>query len=247
MKGRSMSRKKKFDPECWAPYCPPPVVLPEEAASAVPALREEAAGMWEEMQWCIGTSLQMVRHVQMPKAFVRLALDWVRHIEMIVRRMIWILALSLKLEPARPRARAAPAMAGFRRRSGHWADVTAWNVTFSMASVKPQRPSRAGARRPPSPVRHFAPTRGLGRRIEALRRALSYHDVHARRFARVLARRAALNTAANAKRLVLFRDWDFHPLRDSQAAHRANDSLRLSTPLANREMTAWQKRWIEPG
>lgn len=146
-----MSRKKKFDPEAWSPYKPAPLELPDDAATAAPELHADACEIWDGMQWTIGGSIDLVRHVTMPKSFVRLARDWVRHLEMIVRRMIWILALSLNLRPARQRthaAKTAPAASVFRRRSGHWADVRSWKVRFSMASVARERESRAGIWRP---------------------------------------------------------------------------------------------------
>ena len=147
-----MPRKKKED--AYPRWTPPPVVLPDDDASAIPEMREFAAMVWGEITDVFGNSAYLVSRAVDSLAFMKQARDWVRNLELFVRRMIAVLALSIQLPPARPRTPAARPRPPeeFRRRSGHWMDVQGWHVSFRLTPPVPGDPSgmkRSSDAKPP--------------------------------------------------------------------------------------------------
>lgn len=239
-----MGRKKEFDPYDYPPYRPKPVELPERAADAVPELRAFAASVWSDLVSVFGSSRDLVRAVTLPANCVRIARDWLRHLELLVRRMILILALSKTVAPAKPWGRPSRTP---RIRGRDWLACDTWTVSFRMMPRAP-RPSRINrATRKPPRWRFFRLTAGIARRIEALRRTIGHPHACARRFARTLARWKAKEAMRNDPRVMRARAWDFHPHRDSRGARVVNDGMRLAAPLAERALAIWQGELIEPG
>jgi hypothetical protein len=235
-------RKKAFDEYDCPRYRPEPVTLPDNAVSAVLELRRFAAMVWGEICGLFGASKHLVERVRAPRDFIRPALDWVRNLEMMMRRVIVILALSLKPAPART---SPPRERKMRRSRSHWAQSDTWNVVFRMMPALPcERVRTARIAAPPKPL---ACTCGLARRIEALRRVMSYSESYALRFARTLARHRARNVSANDKVVLALKPWDFHPWRSSKGMFAVRDGMKLAAPLATRELAAWQADLIAPG
>ena len=77
------------------------VDLPENAIDAMLDLRRFAAMAWEETSGLFGYSRHLVDWIRMDRPFMRLATDWVRHLEMLMKRVVVIVALSLNLAPVR--------------------------------------------------------------------------------------------------------------------------------------------------
>lgn len=235
-------RKKAFDEYDYPRYRPEPVTLPDDAVSVVLELRRFAAMMWGEICGLFGASKHLVERVRAPRDFMRPALDWVRNLEMMMKRVIIILALALKPAPAR---KSSPRERKMRRSRSHWAQSDIWNVVFRMMPALPrQRACTARIAAPPNPLTR---TYGLARRIEALRRVISYSESYPLRFARTLARHQARNASANDKVLLTLKPWDIHPWRSSKGMFAVREGMKLAAPLAERELAAWQADLIAPG
>lgn len=94
--------RRKMKPEDYPPYTPPPLVLPDDDASAILEIREFAVMVWNEITMVFGPSIHFVRMITSPRRFYRQTLDWLRNLELLVRRLITITALSMKLPPVKP-------------------------------------------------------------------------------------------------------------------------------------------------
>lgn len=242
-----MARRKKEEPSeyDYPAYTPPVVELPENAADAVLDLRRFAAMVWEETSGLFGYSRQLIDWIRMDRPFMRMATDWVRHLEMLMKRVVVIVALSLNLAPVRQRA-LRPRTIETRLRRSHWAQPETWKVSFPMAPLK--RVERA---RPPGPPKRrpslLVRTYGLARRLEALRRVISFTERRAVRFARALARRKARLAGLNDKPVLELRNWDFHPYRASKGMFAVREGMAIAHPLAARCLRLWQQDLLAPG
>lgn len=242
-------KKKEIDPYEFPPYRPTPVELPEAAADAVPELRSYAAFIWDAACNLFGCSRTLVNRVRAPHDFMRQARDWIGNLELLVRRMLLIMALSLKLAPVRKRKPAGPRG---HARTASWSTPDSWRVTFRMMRYsKPETDEDMdGALHepPPAPVKTYSGrTAPLARRLEALRRAISFHGAYAQRLARRLARIRAKDALANAPRVIRLKPWDFNPWRDTRGMRAIHDGMRLAQPLAERELAIWQPELLQPG
>lgn len=230
------------------PYTPAPVELPDNPMDVMVQLREFAARVWGEICGLFGAPNELVEQVIQTRPFMRQARDWVINLEMLMKRIIIILALSMKLPPVRP-CKPRPDtrwQESSRIRRSHWRQPETWKVSFRMM---PQRQrERDDVVRPPSAsLKHLARTYGVARRIETLRRVISNTKPFAVRFARSLARFKARNDRANAKTVLAPRPWDFHPHLSSVGEFGVHDGMVLAHPLAARSLHIWQQDLLEPG
>lgn len=237
-----MPRKKPFDPWAYPEYKPAPVELPENGADAAPQLLRFAAGVWEETVALLDWSIELFHRPWKSRSWHRQARNWVGHLELLVRRIIMVLAFSMNLPP--PRA-WKPLRKPMGWRSISAMDPTTWKVTFRMTPRPPRESDGVQRERLPWtwPDR---PSNGMSRRIEALRRAISRPHTFAQRYARRLARLKAINEKSNSPPTYVIKPWDFHPYRDRSAAHAVNDAMRLATPLAARGLEQWLATWRRP-
>ena len=83
----------------------------------------------------------------------------------------------------------------------------------------------------------------MARRIEALRRVLSWVPGYARRFARRMQRLRAKNATANDKQRIALPGWDFHPRRRTLVKCGVSEGMSLAQPLAELALHILQ----EPG
>lgn len=241
-----MARRKKDEPSeyDYPAYTPPVAELPENAADAVLDLRRFAAMVWEEASGLFGCSRHLVDWIRMDRPFMRMATDWVRHVEMLMKRVVVIVALSLNLPPVRQRA-SIPLGIETRLRRSHWAQPETWKVSFRMSPVKRgERAWRPGA---PKPQSLLVRTYGLARRLEALRRVISFTERRAVRFARALARRKARLEGMNDKPVLELRKWDFHPYRASKGMFAVREGMAIAHPLEARCLRLWQQDLLAPG
>ena len=238
----------KMKPEDYPPYTPPPLVLPDDDASAIPEIRDFAAMVWREITEVFGPSIHFVRMITAPRRFYRQTLDWLRNLELLVRRFIAITALAMTWPPVKPTKRSpSTRLPEFRRRSGHWADVQSWNVSFRIMPRLPRKPRPSTAGLPRKPLTHFVRVYNIARRIEALRRVLSYHKVYARRFARSLELRRARTPRSNEKVLLGVKPWKFHPYMATKGQHAVRDIMPLVVGLCQRALNRWQGLDPRPG
>lgn len=242
-----MARRRKDPPgEYDYPAWTPPVVeLPENAADAVLDLRRFAAMVWEETSGLFGCSRDLVKWIRMDRPFMRMATDWVRHLEMLMKRVVVILALSLNLAPVRRRASIPPGIET-RLKGSHWAQPESWKVAFRMSPSR--RRERAWRPGPPAQTPGLlVRTYGLARRLEALRRVISFTERRAVRFARALARRKARLAGMNDRPVLELRPWDFHPYRASKGMFAVREGMAIAHPLAARCLRVWQQDLLAPG
>lgn len=137
--------------------------------------------------------------------------DHIRHLELLVRRLILAAALDLDivLKPLRAHDPARPQKVRTRRRVLAWPErPETWIARLRMLPRKPPEdaPRRVlSVKRAQPAVLDAFP---LARRLEAVRRVLLDPDARARRFAIKLARIKAANARANLPRLFRLRAWD---------------------------------------
>lgn len=239
-----MSRKQTADD--FPRYTPPPVVLPDDDAATIPELRAFAAMVWNEFTEVFGNSMTLIHMVRAPRKLFRMANDWLRHLELFVRRFIIIVAGTLALAPVKPRpssrGKADPAV--YRRSFAHWADPTSWRVSFRILPSGPRDPQPYSYRRNGTrPIR----ATGLARRIEALRRVLSYHEFYAHRFARSLARIRNPGARRNLRPDYGVKPWVFHPNLSSRGAHAIKGKMPLANAMCERTLARMQALEPRPG
>ena len=230
------------------PYTPAPVELPDNPMDVMVQLREFAARVWGEICGLFGAPNELVQQVIQTRPFMRQARDWVSNLEMLMKRIVIILALSMKLPPVRPdnRSPGTRLKDSCRIRRSHWRQPETWKVSFRM--MPPRKRERDDVvRPPPAPLTHFVRTYGVARRIETLRRVISNTKPFAVRFARSLARFKARNDRANAKTVLAPRPWDFHPHLSSVGEFGVHEGMVLAHPLAARSLRIWQQDLLEPG
>ena len=198
---------------------------PENPRDALPELWGLAARVWNE----ILSGLEY-RHCT----------DWLRSLETLVRRIVMIAALTLELKPVAAGSSHAWGEPRFQRTL--WHDPTTWKVSFRV--LRQARERRDGERRPKKPRReHDLPSRGLARRIEALRRVLSGGQACAMRLARALARMKKANRTLNAPRELRLRPWSIRWDKRTSGRLAVRDSMDIAQALAQRMIDVWH----EPG
>ena len=102
--------------------------LPGNAAGAMLDLRRFAAMVWEKTSGFFGYSRRLVEWIRMDRPFMRLATDRVRHLEMLMKCVLVIVA---------------------RLQRSHWAQPETRKVSCAMAPLKrDERAWRAGAPKP---------------------------------------------------------------------------------------------------
>lgn len=152
------------------------------------SLREAAADTWWTLTAWAGHPHEVARHGFASRRIYRLMLDWIGNLERLVRRIVYLAALTLDVPALAPvsarksRTRLQPLIPG---RPPGLRLLKKWRA--------PKRGSRRRRRHDDDPDHQWQPVRigHLARRMEALRHAIYHTRPHALRLARLLARRAA--------------------------------------------------------
>jgi hypothetical protein len=212
---------------------------PENPRDALPDLWRLAARVWYEVCAIWGDSASLLRgHI--PARDYRRCTDWLRHLEALVRRIVIVAALALELKPAADGRRRPWGEPRFQRTL--WHDPTTWKVSFRV--LRQARERREGEQCPKKPRReHDLPSRGLARRIEALRRVLSGGQAYAKRLARLLARMKTANRTLNAPREFRLRPWSIRWDKRTSGRLAVSDGMDIAQSLARRAIEVWH----EPG
>jgi len=214
----------------------------------LPGLWSYAVMIWYELTGdLVGhSSAELMRRQYISGNSHRIIGDWLRNLEKLVRRILLIAALALDLKPAKPAPRRPWGAPGFRTEI--WSDPTSWRVSFHMLERgRSARRARIGKRRrrdPEDPADWRSPARPawrFARRIEALRRVLSFQQDAARRLARQLARIRARNAAANTPRRLKLAVWDFTPERRTTGKHAIAEPMSFADPLSREEVWKWEQ------
>jgi hypothetical protein len=198
----------------------------------LPGLWQFAGMVWMQLTEVYGHQLQLIRQEYLVVKSYRRVADWIRNLELLVRRILFIAASALELAPSRGKA-GAWGICRFRRT--FLDDPLTWKVSFRVLQARrASRPTPVRGRRKTDPEKrlHFLPTRPLAMRIEALRRAIKYRDDHIRRLARRLHRMQAANRSANQPRGIELKAWDYHPDRRTPGKHAVARGMTIAQPMA---------------
>jgi hypothetical protein len=165
--------------------------------------------------------------------------DWLRNLEILIRRLLFITALGLVLPP--PRRSDGR---GARREPQPFApgDPSTWKVGlrfFRTSSVA--RESVASQKSRDDQAEYAALPFAL--RLEALCRIIAKPEQRARSIARKLQRIRAANVGRNAPRGFAVRQWHIHRSRRTPAQDFITELMDGTESLAER----WLARWQEPG
>lgn len=213
---------------------------PENPRDALPELWGLAARVWNEICALWGDSASLMRRRRLSGFEYRHCTDWLRSLETLVRRIVVIAALTLELKPVAAGPSHAWGEPRFQRTL--WHDPTTWKVSFPV--LRQARERRDGERRPKKPRReHDLPSRGLARRIEALRRVLSGGQACAMRLARALARMKKANRTLNAPRELRLKPWSIRWDKRTSGRLAVRDGMDIAQALAQRAIDVWH----EPG
>jgi hypothetical protein len=165
--------------------------------------------------------------------------DWLRFLEILVRRLLFITALGLVL----PASRLAGARNAVRTpQTLATDDPASWRVCLRFFRSSPkQRQSTT------YPAQQEAPTEWdalpFARRLEALCRIIAKPQRRARTLARKLERIRAANVGRNAPRSFGVRDWHIHSSIRTPAQDFITDLMDGTERLIERVLARWQ----EPG
>ncbi len=226
-----------------------PPALPDNPREALPGLWDFARRVWNEICALWADPVTLLRQEYLSRRSYRACADWVRNLEDLVRRIVIVAALSVRLAPLRP-APPGPCPRPWgepRFQRTLWHDPTTWKVAFSMFPAR--RVSEDAAEfvvaRTRKRRREFSlPTAGLARRIEALRRVISWKESYAARFARFLERVRARNRTTNGEpREFHLPSCDFTWERRTSGKYGVRDGMLTVHPLAVRALEIWN----EPG
>lgn len=169
----------------------------------------------------------------------QLMCDWIRNLEILVRRLLVITALALVLPPSHP--------AGGKRRVRELQpfvsdDPASWKVCLRLFQTPSgSRGARSCRARHDDQAEWNALPFAL--RLEALCRIIAQPKRRARSVARKLARIRAANTRSNAPRTFAVRYWHIHSSIITPAQDSIAGLMDGTEPLAERAFARWQ----EPG
>jgi hypothetical protein len=208
---------------------------------------EFATALWEDIVMIGADPVRLMRYREDRRSRRKVFADWVGHLEQLVRSIILLAALTLAPQSAqrvRARARTIPP---YRRQ---WPDdPLTWQVSFSVLH-RPSRPSRHLRSKPGTPphARDVVSVVSLARRMEALRRAISYMSEHAKRCRRTLDRIEAKNRRSNTSPRTLFlRPFDFFKRPRTHGGHAAFNGMKLAHVIAVERAELWNARQYDPG
>jgi hypothetical protein len=228
---------------------PPTAEIPADPREALPSLWEQAGETWQAMWLAFGDVAFSIAGDAIKPLTHKLMGDWVRNVELLVRRIIIIAALTLELAPLKPRSSKSapqPVRAPRAPQAVTPDNPETWKTSFRLfprafRTSPPRHARRAtgSARRPTA--------RGYALRIEALRRVIGRREACAIRAARRFQRIAAANRSANQPRAIEIAPFSFHPRDRTTGKHAIAVPMRLAQPLAFRVTDDWNRRYVEPG
>lgn len=151
--------------------------------------------------------------------------DWVRNLEMLVRRILWIMASAMKLEPVQPRV-ARQRIPGLRVEYPEAPE--SWRTPFRVIErrIARSRRSNGALPRPKPPAPRVLPSWPLARRLEAIRRVLAKPSAAASRLARLCERRR--HAARNTPDPAILRVWDFTPRWRTTGKHCIASAMAIA-------------------
>lgn len=207
--------------------------MPDADDDPVLHFRNIAAGVWLTAIGFFGRPAEIFRRGHVSRSSFRIMRGWIRSLEKLVRRIIFFAALSLNLpEPAEAATHLRSTSNASAIPPGRRVSLRIFHRSLGHRHARGWR-----ERGEPNdlPVR-AAP---LARRLEALRHALKFTDLHARNLARVLARRLR-----DGKPLPVLNRWLVAPSRMTGGEYEIDAPMTAIEPLIQ---TLLDARKPEPG
>lgn len=240
------------------------VPAPDPLTDPMPDLWEWAAFIYHEITSSWDTPRVMGDNGWYPRRRHRLLRDWVRHLEILVRRILIAAALAITLPP--PRAHASPRTPpNVPQRHGAASPILSaiemarrlppnprlsqnWPTRFSIFPAQRTTSRRRIHRRREPTARelhsefetHAVCARSIALRLESLRRIIAEPHIAARRVVRTLARIKARNLTANAPRIPFLAPWIFAVRNGCPGSRLIDDPMRIAQPLAEEAYDRWR-------
>ena len=200
-------------------------------------LREYAMHVWQVLCRIIGPPAELRERGKVGPGVHRVARDWLRCLELLVRRIIMMTGLKLDLAPAD----YAPPTPGKPRLHTSRAQR---NPRFI---IRRNREARARTwRQRKAKFEGPFPAQPIANRLEAIHHALANIDAYARRYAISVSRQAAADPT-EADMLIGVHPWSMPLFRQTSGEDAIHDAMIASGPLASQVLDTWLKRWVEPG
>jgi hypothetical protein len=219
-----------------------PETIPRtEPCDPLPGLWDFAGMVHEEICMLFGEPGELATKGYINRRSHRILGDWLRNLELLVRRLLLIAALAFD-----PGALCSHGAKPQRERGTRlvWSDrPEGWVARFRVFPKKQSRRHIRKERDPDKRVPQFPNPWPMARRIEALRRVLANPDRRAHRLALHLARIRLANAKANAPRIFSLRRWDFSPAKRTSGKFAVNEAMQVAQPIAEQVLARWQ----EPG
>lgn len=187
-----------------------------------------------------GDPREMFRHPFMRAPQRRIVADWVRCLEMLVRRIILMVALKLDLAP---RSRRTPAGEGAARQTRPRGPFRALRPTLIIMPAVGER--RMRLRHAPNPVSQLR-LHTLARRLVAIRDAIVNAHLYTRRTAFSLARIAERHRD-KPHPLIALSPWAIREEKLTSGQAATYDQIAQAQGLCLDQLDLWHERLLEPG
>lgn len=199
-----------------------------------------AAGkMWAEACNYFGNPRDMFRHPFMRARQRAIIADWVRCLEMLVRRIILMVAIKLELAPSKPRSASDKAREPAPRRP-----FTALRPTLIIMPAVGQRRLRLPIHAP-NPISQLR-LHTLARRLVAINDAIINAHIYARRTAFSLAR-IAQRHRDKPHPIIALSPWAIREEKLTSGQAAMYDQIAYAQELCLEQLDLWHERLLEPG
>lgn len=200
----------------------------------------EAGKMWAEACNYFGNPRDMFRHPFMRARQRAVIADWVRCLEMLVRRIILMVAIKLELAPSKPRASSANAPREARPRRPFTALRPTLIIMPAVGQRRPKLPIHA-----PNPISQLR-LHTLARRLVAINDAIINAHIYARRTAFSLAR-IAQRHRGKPHPIIALSPWAIREEKRTSGQAVMYDQIAHAQALCLDQLDLWHARMPEPG
>jgi hypothetical protein len=203
---------------------------------------EHACWVWSQICDLFASPRALAMQEWIGRAEYRDIEGWLRPLEQLTRRLLFVAALAIDvvLKPIRQIARTKRP----RRVRLAWpAKPETWKAHFRLMWQRTDKSCEPANLSVPNPG--VMPTFPLARRIEAVRRVLAAPDKRVHCLAVRLARQQARNLTAAEPRLFATPEWD-DAWCVSKGMLMVSDGMKIITPLARNAFAAWNQN-AHPG
>jgi len=219
----------------------PPSVVDDDEPTEAYWMLVAAGKIWAEACGYFGDPREMFRHPLMRARQRSIVADWVRSLEMLVRRVILMVALKLEIAPRPPRP--TPAAEPDTRQAKPHSPFQALRPTLT---IMPALTRGRGSFGPPqSPISQLR-LHTLARRLVAINDAIINAHIYARRTAFALARIAERHRN-KPHPIIGLRPWAVREEKLTSGQGRMYDEIDHAQGLCLDQLDLWHERLLEPG